>query len=88
MDLLKNGQAEIQGMIREIREFKNRDQITVYEHIILEPAKDEYSFPRSFPVCCQKILGVKGEVVKIVADIQSWSSKGFYSIRLWAAQGG
>jgi len=87
MESLTNGQTEIKGLLKDVREFTLKNQTKCYEHLIMEPAKDEYSFPRVFPVCAEKILGVRGEILTVVADIQSWTSKGFYNMRLWAAQG-
>lgn len=85
--MAENGQAEIKGKLVDIREIKLRDEGSYYEHVIVEPAVDEYSHPKSFPVCSDVILGARGTVIKVVAEIRSWRSRGFYNLRLWAVQG-
>ena len=87
MENLKNGQLPIKGMVKEIREFENREKKKFYEHLLVEPAKDEYSFPKTYPVCSEKILGACGQIMEVIAEIQSWQSRGFYNIRLWAVPG-
>lgn len=84
---LGNGQAEVKGLLKEIREIPTKDKEKLYEHLIVEPAKDEYSHPRTFPVCSRAILGGKGSIVEVVVNIQSWFSRGFYNMRLWAVEG-
>lgn len=86
--MLRNGQVNVKGKLTEIREVQLRDGEKYYEHIILEPAKDEYSHPRSFPVCSEVILGARNSVVEVIADIRSWRSRGFYNLRLWVAPQG
>lgn len=87
MATLGNGQALIKGLLKEIREIKRNDNSSFYEHLILEPAKDEYSHPRSFPICAEEILGARGQVITVTAEIFTRQSKGFYNLRLWAVQG-
>lgn len=84
---LKNGQLILKGMVKEIREFEDRDKQKIYEHLLVEPAKDEYSYPKTYPVCSRKILGAVGQVMTALAEIQSWQSRGFFNMRLWAVEG-
>ena len=82
-----NGKAKIKGMLTGIKQIDPSTGERYYEHTLTEPAKDEYSHPKSYPVCSNSILGAKGTVFEVLAEIRSWKSKGFHNIRLWAVEG-
>jgi hypothetical protein len=77
--------TEITGLLKEVKEYPKKDgNGMIYEHIIVQPAEDEYEFPKSFPVRSEKMLAPLGTVFTALAEVRCFRSRGFYNINLWA----
>jgi hypothetical protein len=79
--------ASIEGKIEQVIEIRTSNGSNIWGHIIITPAKGEYSYPNTVQVMSERKMGDKGAVINAVISIRGRTNrKGnqtFYNVSLW-----